>query len=197
MLPPRPLFAAALLVMAGLAALVESGDDPVVLPADALRWEGQRVVMQGFVTSLRLQTDGPTRFQLVADGHAVDAYSQDRLFISVGSWIHVPGRLARLQGQLVLLVTPEADIRETAGPDASRPTWDDVALRPDHWATRTLQLAGTVDRGELRDGSGHRVMLGDGPWPKAGAVNATGLLRYDDGCICHRFDAREVLLWTS
>ncbi len=80
-------------------------------------------------------------------------------------------------------------------PGAARPDWPELATSPDAWTGRLLVLAGHVERDAFGIG-GHDVRTGDGPWPRAGAVEARGVLAYDARCLCHVFHADAVRPWT-
>jgi hypothetical protein len=164
--------------------------------AEAGLWEGQSVRLDGWATDVRPGADG-TRFTLVdgADSVAVRVSSSGETAPSPGDRVQVAGRLGRWQGQLRLDVEDGDAVHVVPGPKAAEPSWGDLATQPEAWRGRLVLVRGQVEEGRLRDGS-HSVMLGEGPWPKEGAVQARGLLRDDPSCLCHRLDAREVWPWT-
>jgi hypothetical protein len=190
-LPPRPLLALCVLLVGALAWSVAVRPPPDVPLADAERWEGQTVRVEGWAQDIR---PGP-RFTLVDGGRALDVRTPQidaHRLPGIGDWVRAEGRLSRWDGALVLDVdAADADaLRVTAGPRPVQLGWSELA-EPGHWRGTLLRLAGRVEDGRLR-GDGASIALGDGPWPASGRVVATGLLRFDPTCVCHRLDAREV-----
>ena len=198
-LPPRPLLAVCLVLLGGLAWTVEERDLPLILPAEAPLWEGQAVRLEGWAQAVVPAPDGSLRLRLVDGPHAVAARlpAGDGAAVALGERIAVAGRLLRSPaGDLQLLVEEADSLRRLAGPDPADPGWEQVAADPDAWAGRPLQLRGTVEDGHL-NGPRIAVRLGEGPWPRTGATEAVAFLRYEEGCLCHVADAREVRPWTA
>lgn len=199
-LPPRPLLAIALLLLGGLAWTVDGRAPPQVDLADAARWEGQAVVVEGWAQSVRTQ-EGSLRFALAEGGNAVAVRvaggpDPGRPSLAAGDRVTVEGRLLRSpSGDLQLLADGAAAVRRVAGGAVAEPGWDAVAAEPAAWAGRPLRLTGIVARGELRS-EGYALRAGTGPWPDEGAVAVEGFLRYDGGCLCFAFDAVAVRPWT-
>ncbi|MHB1262306.1 MAG: hypothetical protein ACYC2H_11395 [Thermoplasmatota archaeon] len=195
MLPPRPVLAAALLLVGGLAWSLGNAPPVVADLATAARWEGQTVALVGWATELRHDVDA-TRFLLVDGTHLIAVRVADAdADVVPGDRVRAEGRLTRWLGDLRLDVEDAGRLRIVPGPDATSPTWDELAARPEDWTGRPLLLRGTVDGDHLRDG-GRSVALGEGPWPTEGPVRVRGFLRDDPACLCHRLDAREVWPWT-
>lgn len=203
MLPPRPLLAAAILLVGLLAWSVSALPPPLTSLEEAARWEGQTVSVEGWVQGLRAQPDG-LRFVLVDGAQAlavrapVDASSGDPL--QDGDRTRATGRLGRWQGQLRLDVETAEGLRRITDARSASPSWPDLALRPDEWQGRPLllrgEIASAVGGGLLLGPDGHSIALGEGPWPREGWVQVRGVLREDPTCLCHRLDAREVWPWT-
>lgn len=183
----RALVTLCLLLLAALAWLADVRAPPRITPADAARWEGQSVTVSGWVSDVSRDSAGGQRFRIRDGGAALDGQA-DASDLRDGDWVEADGRLARLSGRLVLLVEHAA---ATRGPDALTPAWAEVADDPAAWEGMPLRLAGTITAGRLDDGNGHRLELGDGPWPPdgSGPVEVEGTLRYDEQCLCHRLDA--------
>lgn len=197
MLPPRPVLATAILLVGGLAWSLASSPPPLATLADAARWEGQSVTLEGWASDVRWGPDG-SRFVLVDGTHSVPvrvAADGESAAPATGDRVQAAGRLSRWQGELRLDVEDAADVRPTAGPAAAAPTLAEVAADPLAWQGRPVLLRGIVEDRHLADGP-RSVALGDGPWPAEGPVQARGLLRWDAACLCHRLDAREVWPWT-
>ena len=204
MLPPRPLLAVSLLLLGGLAWTVEGRPPPQVDLADAARWEGQAVVVEGWAESVSVAADGALRLALTAGRHGMAARvapdgssAPAQPLVQRGDRVAVEGRPLRSPGgDLQLLADGAGALRRVAGESIAEPGWDLLAKEPGLWTGRLLRLTGEVDRGDLR-GPGHAVHRGDGPWPQAGAaVAAEGFLRYDAACLCFAFDAVAVRPWT-
>jgi hypothetical protein len=197
MLPPRPVLASALLMVGGLAWSLASVPPPVVELAEAARWEGQAVTLEGWVGGLRAGADG-SRFLLLDGTDSIPvrlaAAGRDPGF-GAGDRVQASGRLTRWLGELRLDVEDPAGVRLTVGPAAATLTLDEIAADPQAWQGRLILLRGIAADGRLSDGP-RSVALGEGPWPQAGPVQARALLRWDQACLCHRLDAREVWAWT-
>jgi hypothetical protein len=196
MLPPRPLLASALLLVGGLGWSLASSPPPVSSLAEAGRWEGQSVTLEGWASDVRQDPEG-VRLVLVDGADAVPVRVSSALAetIATGDRIQASGRLARWQGSLRLEVEDASGVQLVAGAAAVLPTLAEVAAAPADWQGRLLLVRGLVADGRLSDGP-WSVALGDGPWPEAGPVRGRGLLRWDAACLCHRLDAREVWPWT-
>lgn len=204
MLPPRPVLAAAILLVGGLAWSLASVPPPLASLADASRWEGQSVTLEGWASDVRSGADG-ARFVLVDGVHAVAVRVSSAPAggpapglgsgLVAGDRVQASGRLSRWQGELRLDVEDAADLRPVAGPPAGHPSLADLAAEPDDWRGRLVLVSGVVEDDRLSDGP-RSVALGEGPWPADGPVQARGLLRWDAACLCHRLDAREVWPWT-
>lgn len=199
MLPPRPLLAAAVLLVGGLAWSVAVLPPPVASLAEAARWDGQAVTLEGWARDVRVDATG-LRFTLVDGGHQVavrvattDAAAEPSPVS--GDRVQASGRLGRWQGQLRLDVEASDALRIVPGARLATPTWSEVTADPAAWEGTPILLRGEVDRGHLREGS-RSIALGDGAWPSGGSVQARALLRHDPSCLCHRLDAREVWPWT-
>jgi hypothetical protein len=198
-LPPRPLLAASIFLVGLLGWSVSAVPPPLSSLEAAARWEGQTVTVEGWVQDLRAQPDG-LRLVLVDGGHAlavrapadasVDGSLQD------GDRARATGRLGRWQGQLRLDVETVDGLQRVADTRPDSPSWTQLVTDPTAWEGRPLLLRGEVAGGVLAGQDGHSVALGDGPWPRAGAVQVRGFLRDDPSCLCHRLDAREVWPWT-
>lgn len=195
MLPPRPLLAASILLVGGLAWSVTALPPPAVNLADAARWEGQSVQLEGWARDIRSGPEG-LRFTLVDDGYAVAVRASGSIadVPLAGDRVQAAGRLGRWQGQLRLDVEEADAVRVVQGLAEATPSWADLAQDPQAWLAKPIRLAGVVEGGRLHDGS-RSVALGDGPWPSQGAVQVLGVLRDDPACLCHRLDAREVRPW--
>lgn len=200
--------------MGGLAWSVAGRAPPEASLADAARWEGQTVAMEGWAADVRPDGAG-MRLRLVDGAHAVDVRVEGNVVAPVGGEIPGPpgspaatapadgdrvravGRLSRWQGALRLEVEA-GDLLAIPGPAPATPSREALAADPAAWSGRLVRLSGEVADGWLVE-RGHGVAIGRGAWPgaAAGLVSATGLLRYDGGCLCHRLDAREVQPWTS
>lgn len=197
MLPPRPLLALCLLLVGLLAWSVTAHPAPDVAVADAARWEGQAVRVEGWASDVRQDGDG-LRLTLTDGGHALQVHApptppHERP--GLGDRVEAEGRLSRWQGILRLEADEAAAIRTLGGPRPVQPSWHDLASDPDPWSGIPIRLAGRVADGRLV-GDGASLALGTGPWPASGHVQATGVLRPDPSCLCHRFDAREVRPWS-
>src|SRR5688500_5772734 len=107
MLPPRPVLAAAIFLVGGLAWSLASAPAPLEDLADAARWEGQAVTLEGWASEVRRGADG-TRFVLVEGPHAVPvrvsgiAADAGGGGFSAGDRVQASGRLSRWQGELRL-----------------------------------------------------------------------------------------------
>lgn len=195
MLPPRPVLAVAVLLVGGLAWSLGAEPPVVAALADAARWEGQAVALEGWATGLRHETEA-TRFSLVDGTHVVAVRVADAdTDLVAGDRVRAEGRLTRWQGALRLDVEDRDRLRIVPGPGWDSPTWDELGAEPGAWAGRPLLLLGTVDGDRLVHG-GRSLALGDGAWPTEGPVQVRGFLREDPACLCHRLDAREVWPWT-
>jgi hypothetical protein len=217
MLPPRPLLAAALLLVGVLAWSVSALPAPVSSLASVARWEGQSVTVEGWVQDLRVLPDG-VRLVLVDGGHALavrapaeavaahaegsqdspgggDADASGRS-LQDGDRARATGRLGRWQGRLSLDVETAGGLHRVADERPGSPSWPELAARPAGWEGRPILVRGLVDDGALHGPGGHSVALGSGPWPRDGNVQVRGFLRADPACLCHRLDAREVWPWT-
>ncbi len=161
-------------------------------PRDAARHEGQTVAVEGVATSVQVWGDA-WRVDVARDGDALPVVLEGDA-PGLGSWLYAEGRLRRQGGSLVLDAERTSDVPP---PAPATPSWDALAADPEGWQETWLRLDGTVERGELRDGAGHALHLGDGPWPREGAVTAWGVLAWDGGCLCHRLHASRVAPWTS
>lgn len=191
MLPPRPLLALCVLLVGLLSWSVAARPPPTVAIEDAARWEGQTVRVEGWASDSRKEDDG-LRLVLTDAGRALQVRSASDVHPGIGDRVEATGRLSRWQGMLRL----DADaLRVLGGPKPVQTSWHDLAESPADWRGTPIRLMGRIHDG-LLSGDGASVALGDGPWPSSGVVAATGLLRYDTGCLCHRFDAREVRPWT-
>lgn len=192
---PRRLLGLACLVLALLPAALDAAPSQTLLPGDAARAEGGPARVAGMVHDVRVRED-TTRVVLMADGQAVEAVVEGRLEAPRGAWAIMEGRLLRLGGDLRLLVEGPDHVRLGTAPHVAAPAWSALAEDPGAWQDRPVRLAGLVERGELWDRAGHRLRLGEGPWPADGAVEATGTIGYDPACLCHRFHAIKVGSWT-
>jgi hypothetical protein len=193
-LPPRPLLALSLLAFAALSTAVQVQPQAHILPGEASLWEGQTVQVQGWVADLRTDDRGRARFSLAQQGTSLATIAEDAR-VEPGSFVVATGRIARLGGHLVLLVERPDGVAAGPAPDALPVALRDAAQDPAKWTDRLLALRGEVDAGRLRDGS-TSIALGEGPWPRRGAIEVDAFLRYDASCLCHRLDAREVRPWT-
>jgi len=189
--PPWLLLAAALQVCL-LSFLAHGGEAPTIRPAEAAAYEGQgEVRLVGLVTHVRASDDS-TRVTLEAAGHRLDVLVRGESHPSEGAWVEAQGRVARLAGVLTLVVQDASRLAVAAPAGVARPSWSDLAHHPGDWAGLPIEVEGQVQRGLLRDGDGHNVALGAGPWPKEGAVRVVGALGYEPACLCHRLAAIEV-----
>ncbi len=179
-----------LVVLAALLWIADSRPTEVAL-SEAARYEGAWVRVAGQAHDVHLDADGGW-FTLSAAGAKLQVQAPEGPVS--GAWVEATGRIARLGGKLTLFADA---LRQVPVPSAERPSWSDVARDPESWRERIVALDGWVAHGELADRDGHSVRLGVGAWPKEGAISATGTLRFDDGCLCHRFDAAEVRTWTG
>jgi hypothetical protein len=195
MLPPRPLLAACVLLLGGLAWSVHGAPAPRVEVADAARWEGQSVTLEGWAQRVVRGADGVARLQIVEDGAAVAVRVAGESPIREGERLVATGRLSRSAGALALLVDDPTLVRAVASPAAERPSWQTLAEDPNAWTARRITLAGELERGHLV-GEGASLRAGGGPWPRSGLVEASGLLRYEASCLCHVLDADGVRPWT-
>ncbi|MFA5943057.1 MAG: hypothetical protein WC876_01170 [Candidatus Thermoplasmatota archaeon] len=197
-LPPRPLLAAAILLVGALTWSVTARPAPLATLDDAARWEGQTVTLEGWIKDLRTEPDA-LRFSLVDGQHAVAvrsvAVDEPDLPLHSGDRAQATGRLGRWQGQLRLEVEEPRHLQVVAPTAAATPAWTEVSAHPETWDGRPLLLTGELRGGRLHDGP-RSVALGEGPWPTQGRVQARGFLRADADCLCHRFDAREIWPWT-
>lgn len=185
----RRLVALGLGGLALLAFVAEANPAPVVSPADAFAREGQAVVVRGVVRDLRV-VDGVARFDLVLDGHAVAARFEGKS-PPEGTLVEARGRLGRLGGTLSMF----AEAVRPAAWDAGLPvSIAALAEDPATWQDQAVNVTGVVERGRLK-ADGHSIALGNGDWPREGAVDATVLLVYHATCACHRLD--RVTPWTS
>lgn len=196
MLPPRPLLALCVLLIGLLSWSVAARPQPEVALADAARWEGQSVRTEGWASDLRVARDGSLALTLVDGGQAlqVDA-PPSTAHPGIGDRVEAAGRLSRWQGALRLDVEGPTGLRIVDGPRPIQASWQDLSASPDRWHGVSIRLHGQVV-GERLIGDGASLALGTGPWPQSGPVQATGLLRFDPACVCHRLDAREVRPWT-
>jgi hypothetical protein len=188
----RVLVALAGVQMALLYGLAVA-EPPHIELADAPKHEGQGdVVVAGILTAQRPWGEA-TRLTLTSGDHRIDAMVRDALHLSEGSWVEAEGRIGRSGGTLTLFAIR---VEASQPPDPARPSWPDLAASPQSWEGRWLVLQGKVAQGRLGDGEGHHVSLGQGTWPKGGAVEAEGHVAYDAKCLCHRFHAAAVRAWT-
>lgn len=184
-----------------LAWLAAGGEAPTIALHEAARFEGQGDVrLAGLVADVRPSgADGAsTRLRLQAGPHTLDAWVDGTLHAGLGSWVEAQGRISRIGGVATLVVRNPADIQVAVPPGPLRPAWRDLAADPDAWAGLPVRLEGTVQRGSLHDGDGHRIRLGEGEWPAEGPVVAIGAIASDAGCLCHVLHASEVrpAAWT-
>jgi hypothetical protein len=192
-LPPRPLLALCLLLVGLLSWSVAARPAPAVPLADAARWEGQTVRVEGWASGVE-QDDGGLRLTLTDQGHTLQVHAPPlppHGRPGLGDRVQAEGRLSRWQGILHLEADDASAIQPLSGPRPVQPSWHDLADAPDQWSGIPVRLTGQVRDGQLL-GEGTALALGDGPWPESGSVQATGLLRFDPACVCHRLDAREV-----
>ena len=185
--------------LAMVAALHLAASQPAALPIaldQAAVHEGERVTVEGL--AVRMKSGTPLRFDVEASGVAlpVTALKTDTAEPSAtslqGAWTAVTGSLSRVDGKLTLLaddVRPSAALRAT-------PAWSDIALAPAAWEGVHLQLTGSVAQGQLASAA-NQMALGRGDWPTFGTVTASGTIRYDASCLCHRFDADSVTAWAA
>jgi len=190
--PPVLLVAAAL--QAGLLVFLAQGTQPVAIGAhQAAAFEGKGDVrLGGAIVDLRPAGD-KTRMVLEGGGMAVEAIVTGELHLPRGAWVEATGRIARLGGALVLFVSGPDAVAVAVPAGVAKPSWADLAQHPAAWRGHAIEVEGTVGQGSLRDGDGHRVRLGDGPWPKSGVVRATAILHYDAACLCETLIASEVV----
>lgn len=194
-LRPRPILVAAIVLLAGLGWLAQVQHVPVITPKEASLFEGQGpVILAGIATGIRTGLDGDTALILVVRGDGIDVRVPGSVNVTQGEWIEAQGRVLRYSGRLTLWLTRADDLRAAAGPRPREPSWEQLATNPEEWRGQRLRIEGTVERGELRDREGHRIEVGSGPWPKEGAVQAIGILRYVPSCLCERFDASSVIV---
>lgn len=194
MLPPRPLLALCLVLLAGLVWTVEGQPAPRVPLSRADLWEGQRVTIEGWAQGVQRGADGSLRFDLV-DGGRLVAVRTPHAALAAGDRLAVTGRLLRLQGTMSMLVEAADDVEVVQRPPAARPSWNSLADNPREWEATLVQLTGQIE-GRNLNGEGHAITLGSGPWPAGGFVRADGFLRYESKCLCHAFDAVGVQPWT-
>jgi hypothetical protein len=195
MLPPRPLLAVCLLLLGGLAWSVGGQPAQKVALAEAATWEGQSIRLEGWAQDVRKDPSGALRLHLVDGAASVAVRVPSPAEASAGERLVAVGRLTRSGGNLALLVEDAADLRRVAGPPGLRPSWHEVAESPQGWAGRSLTLAGTLERATF-SAEGRSVAVGQGPWPREGTLEVTGLLRFEPDCLCYVLDAREVRAWT-
>jgi hypothetical protein len=197
-LPPRPLLALCLLLVGLLAWSVAARPAPGIPLADAARWEGQAVRVEGWASGVRQDDDG-LRLTLTDGGHALQVHAppmppSDRP--GLGDRVEAEGRITRWQGILRLEADDATALRTLGGPRPVQPSWHDLAAEPGHWAGIPIRLQGMVVGDRLLGDDGASLALGDGPWPESGPAQATGVLRFDPACVCHRLDVREARPWT-
>lgn len=186
---PRVPLALAIALLGVLVWIADARPSDIVL-ADAAQHEGHWVRVAGQARDVRLDADG-ARFTMVAGGASLAIQASQPPM--PGGWVEATGRLARSAGRLTLFAD---DVRALPVEADTRTSWADVAQDPSSWTNRLAALDGWVDGHEFEDRDGHAVRLGAGPWPRAGPVTALGTLRFDGACLCHRFDAAEVRVWT-
>lgn len=194
MTPPRPrlLVAAAAAQAALLAVLAHGQAAPAIAPGDARAHEGLGDVrVAGLVTQVEPAADG-TRVRLAAAGAHLDAWVRAEVHLPLGAWVEAAGRVGRVGGTLALFVDGPEGLRTAVPMGVPRPAWADLAAHPEAWRGRPIELDGTVARGRLADGDGHRLALGAGPWPASGPVRATAVLLYDPACLCDTLAASAV-----
>lgn len=196
MLPPRPLLAACLLLLGGLAWSVHGTPAPRIALDDAARWDGQAVRVEGWAQGVARTSAGSTRFLLVEAGAGLSVLAPaPGVEVGEGDRVIVSGRLLRGPTGMTLLAEDAGDLRSLVQPEPERPALRQLAAEPGEWAGRRVELRGTVAQGGL-EADGVSLATGEGPWPRSGAVLAVGLVRYEAACVCHRFDATEVRPWT-
>lgn len=185
--PRRALVAALLLLGLGQAwlAAVEVPEVPI---AQASRYEGQEVVVQGLVRSAT-RFDDEARLVLASDGYGLKVQTTD-LTIQQGSLVRAEGRLVRFGTDLVLLAT---SVKGEAPPSAL-PVSLDALL--DQSPDQLVRVTGTIQDGYLIQ-HGTRVQLGQGPWPESGRVSAVATAMQDPSCACLRLHAHSVQPWTE
>src|SRR5688572_28752244 len=98
---PRAALSAALVAMAGLAILSGATDPPRITPAEAPRWEGQAVRVEGIAQEPRASAAGGS-FRVAAAGAGIQVRIAAGGVPAPGEWVEVMGRIGRLGGQLVL-----------------------------------------------------------------------------------------------
>ncbi len=191
----RPLLLAAIIELAALGWVAYGTAVPDVTPGMAQVYEGQgNVKIAGLAANIRAGPDGTTNLELRANGSGVAVRVAGLVAASEGTWLVAEGRVGRYAGRLTLWVNSENDVQVEGGPEPEQPSWTQLAEDPASWHDRRLRIAGIVERGAILDKEGHRLELGDGPWPKNGAVWAIGFLEYHPSCLCERFTASEVHL---
>ena len=186
MLDARLLYLGALAATILLGLLVLPRPPPAIAPHEAPRHEGQVVQVSGVALGASGRT-GAWRFDVVRDGVGLPVRADVRP--PQGAWVTVQGSVLRFGGALHLFADK---VEEGPGPQPEPAALAAVAADPDAFAGRVVQVEGRLERGELRDGAGHAVRTGEGPWPDAGAVRAVGAIAYDARCLCHRIHAAAV-----
>lgn len=205
------LMASSLATVAVLHVLGAQQPPTPILLAVAGHHEGERVLVQGFANLVQPASGaGLVRLRLAAGGAALTVLAAPSVStgsIRSGQWVAATGTLQRADGDLVLNAdsvtaaalagTPAMLDGGTAEPPAN-PDWSDVTTHPDDWEGRLLNLEGTLDEDRLQQhvgkesGARNAILLGRGAWPEQGHVVATGTLRFDPACVCHRFDAAAI-----
>ena len=211
---PRWLYASALTCMGVLHLVSAPGDAPVVRLGDTGLHEGERVTVEAMVGSakmgfaglrLELQADSHTLAAVIPEGAASGAATRPAgpegpSLVTPGAWVAASGRLERADGRLTMRID---DLRAADVASVPRPSWDAVLRDPKAWTRSPFTLEGHVVDGHLtkddariawRSEEHATIRLGIGSWPPSGHVAATGLLRPDSSCACHRFDATTVLM---
>ncbi len=171
-----------------LAAALHEAPLTRITPDQAPQFEGQQVTVAGVVTDVRPGPSGTTWFTLAAQGTTLDGHLDRPLAAPRGSWMEANGDLKRVRGNLVIFAD---QVRFTAHPEVASPSWSQMAAEPDGWSNRLIRIEGTVE-GRFLHGDGHSLRLGDGNWPREGAVRAVGVLAYEPVCLCHRLHADRV-----
>jgi hypothetical protein len=192
-LRPRNAVAACALLLAASWTLAHR-EPPEVPLRELAPHEGGAVAVQGLATRVRTE-EGRTRYELRADGVALRA-TAPALALAEGAWVRAEGRLVRSGGSLLLVSDEAAQVQAGQAP-ALPAAWAQVAARPWEHLDRPLELAGTLASGRLRGDDGQAVALAGQDLPRSGAARVRGHLAYDDGCLCFRLHAAEVLPWTA
>lgn len=201
MLQARPLLAVCLVLLAGLDWLAGARDVPLVEPADAARWEGQTVRMQGWVLDTKT-SGGFSQWTLAADGHSIPVQATPASAAEatgstpgVGSWSEAEGRLTRWNGRLTLMAEHLVHKPE---PTPATVSLAQLAQAPLAWLGLPVRVQANLSGQDLQDGPTTLRLLTTHALSSPSAAGQqlwSGHLVYATDCACYALQTVDP--WTS